>query len=231
MTSQRIVCVAAHLPSFAALAKLTIYGNRAEYCAAHGYTLKVKTDGWAMPAAHPVSWDRLKFLRDLLVSGEWDWAWCSGADVLITNFGIRLEDRTYDDCHVVAAADWCAPIQADSFLVRATPQGIGWLNDLLALYPKYKDNRWVENAAMIDTLGNYQGTVKILPQWMLNSYEYHFFAKMYPTRNEPRKGLDYFGHRGQWMPGDFVCHWPSLPLQVRVDEVRRMQPLIRRKVP
>jgi len=139
----RILVVAAHLPDFMQLAKITLYQIRAKYCEKHGYTFRIKTGDWKMPACHPVSWDRFAFMRDLLETGDWDWAWCGGADTLNTNFHIRLEDRIDDNFHVIAAADWCAPVQADSFLVRASKEGIGWMNDILGLYEQYRKHPWV----------------------------------------------------------------------------------------
>lgn len=210
------------------MAKITLYSNRAEYCRRNHYELKIKTDGWHMPAAHPVSWDRLKFMRDLLASGRYAYAWCAGADLMITNLTVRIEDRLIPKtAHVWAAPDWVAPIQADSFIVRASKEGIAWVEHILSLYETYKRHPWVENQAMIDTLPQYQasGVVSILPQHMMNSYPYRLFTTMYP-KSGVEKAKDFNGQRGNWEKGDWVIHVPSLPVHVRIAEFKRLKPLI-----
>jgi hypothetical protein len=216
----------AHLPNYAALAALTTYANRTEYCQRHGYTLRVKTDGFVMKAAHPVSWDRLALMRAIVASGEYDWVYCCGTDTLHTNFNIRLEDRVDDGFHVVISPDWCAPVQADSFFVRKSELGLAYLDDLLSQYEKYRTHPWVENQAMIDLLPKWQHAVKILPQRMLNAYHYPLFQKIYPNVPQVAKALDFYGNDGQWQPGDFLIHWPSLDLAVRIAEIHRITPLI-----
>lgn len=213
----KIAILNAHLPNYNALAQLTTWKNRREYCQRYGYHLQVKTDGWKMPAVHPVTWDRLKLMRDMVQSGKWDWVYCCGTDTYHTNMTIPLESLIDDAFHVIASPDWCAPIQADSFLVRNSKEGLGWLNMLLGLYEKYKNHVWVENQAMVDTLEANKAIIKILPQRRLNAYHYPVFWTMYPGEKKVKDGIDYFGNDGQWKPGDFLIHWPSIPLARRID--------------
>ena len=218
--------VNAHLPNYAELAALTTYGNRAAYCKRHNYTLKVKTDGFVMQAVHPVSWDRLVLVRDLVASGAFDWVYCCGTDTLHTNFTIRLEDRVDDNAHVIISPDWCAPVQADSFFIRCSAPGLAYVNDVLGQYETYRNHPWVENQAMIDLLPKWHNIIKILPQRMLNAYDYALFTVKYPGQSRVAAALDYYGNDGQWQPGDFLIHWPSLDLDVRIREVKRITPLI-----
>lgn len=219
----------AHASNYNSLAAVTVDVNRAEYCARHGYTLAVKTDGFQLGGfVHPVSWDRLAFVRERLASGKFDWAWCVGTDILITNMTLALDSLADASFHVIISSDWCAPVQADSFLVRNSPEGIGWLDRMIGCYAQYKTHVWVENQAMIDTLQDYSGVVKVLPQRRMNSYDYRLFAEKYPGEPKVKSGIDYYGHDGQWQPGDFLIHWPSLPLSVRIREATRLLSTIQR---
>jgi hypothetical protein len=212
----RICIINAHLPNYEPLARITTYGNRKEYCQRHGYDLRVQTTGWTHPAIHPVTWSRFKFMRDVIVSGEYDWVWCSGTDTFHTNMTIPLESLADPDFHVVAACDWVAEFQADSYLVRNSPEALAWMDSILALYPKYKDHPWVENAAIVDTLDMWRKTIKLLPQRTMNSYHYPLYWKMYPTKDRVKRGLDFTGVSGQWEKGDFLVHWPSQTLEYRM---------------
>ena len=219
----------AHLPNYEALAKLTTYGNRAEYCTRHGYNLLVQTEGFDMPAYHPVSWSRFKFMRNLLASGQYDWAYCCGTDTLHTNFNIRLEDlvaKAGPEHHVIASCEWCSPIQADSFLVRHSPVGIAWMDAILGKFNQYKNDTWVEQRAIIDTLPDWAKVVKILPQRAMNSYDYSLYLNTYSGEPRVVQAKDWFGNDGQWHQGDFLIHWPGISLATRLELVKKFTPLI-----
>jgi hypothetical protein len=221
----KICVINAHLPNYQQLAELTTYGNRADYCHRHGYELKVQTDGFTGGMQHPVSWDRFRFMRDTLAGG-FDWAWCSGTDTLNTNFNIRLEDLIDENFHVIASAEWCSPFQADSFLVRNSPEGLGWMDTILSMFDKYKTHTWVEQQAIIDTLPDFKGIVKLLPQRAMNSYDYWLYREKYPKENRVYSGVDIFGNDGQWRTGDFLIHWPGLPLEQRMELVKKYLPFV-----
>lgn len=221
-----IAVVNAHLPNYAELAAITTYGNRKEYCALHGYDLHVMTSGWRMPARHPVSWDRLAFAVSLLKSGKYGWVYICGTDTLHTNFRIRIEHLIDLDYHVIAASEWCSPIQADSVLIRNSRQGLGWAETILGAYEQYKNNVWVEQSAMIESLKDNMDIIKLLPQRRMNSYNYPLYREQYPNSKEVANGVDCFGNDGQWKVGDFLIHWPGIPLVMRINEAKRLLPLV-----
>lgn len=230
----KFAVINAHLPNYAELASLTTFANRREYCDLHGYDLLVKTEGFAKTplCRHPVSWDRLDFTLDALLSGKYDWVWISGTDSLNTNMRVGLESITDDTHHVIASCDWCVPFQADSILIRNSDQGIVWLKHIISLFNKYKDHVWVENKAIVDTLDQFAGVVKTLPQRVMNSYDYSVYKEQ--SNHQPildahknfRDGIDWFGQSGQWQQGDFLIHWPGIHLQTRIALVKKYTPLI-----
>lgn len=220
----KFAVINSHQPNYEPLAKLTTWGNRAEYCQRHGYDLHVMTSGWKLPAIHPVTWDRFGYARGILEA--YDWIYVCGTDTLHTNLAIPLTKFALPDRHVVFSAEWCGPTQADSFLVRNSPEGRAWMDSILQLYPKYKNHVWVEQQAIIDTLPNWKGVVLSLPQRELNSYEYGLYREQYSGEPNVQKALDCYGNDGEWHQGDFLIHWPGQPLSVRLALANKYTPLI-----
>jgi hypothetical protein len=93
------------------------------------------------------------------------------------------------------------------------------LEFLLSKKQEYRnDNKWFEQQAVIDFYPKFQHLFKLIPQRQINSYDY----AMYGT--DP---TDLLGTSGQWVPGDFVIHWPGLPNEVRVQLAQQYQQYIK----
>lgn len=215
----KCACLTGCLPNYDALALYTIQINKSAYCSRHGYELEVvhsTRQKFLDPASHAggFSWSRLEHMRDMLDSGKYDWVWCVGCDTLVTNMRLKMEELIDGTTkHVLISGERVAPLQADSFLVRSSPEGIGWLNDILSTYEQYRNHVWVENQAMIDRRERHASITQIVPQWRLNSYDYRRFYHVGP---QYRDGTDCYGNRGQWQPGDFLIHWPAATLEERL---------------
>jgi hypothetical protein len=173
-----------------------------------------------------VTWDRLLVMRHILKYGNYDWVYCCGTDTLHTNFRIKLEEFADENFHVIASSEWCSPFQADSFMIRKSTEGISYIEHILSLYGKYKNHVWVEQQAMIDTLPKFKEIIKLLPQRRMNSYDYTMFESKYPKEERVKRGVDIFGNDGRWRPGDFLIHWPSIPMPIRIAEIIKTIPLI-----
>jgi hypothetical protein len=222
----KIAVVQGHMENYAELAKLTTYGNKAEYCARHGYDLHVKTDNFTMASVHPVTWDRLRFMFNLLKTGKYDWIWTVGTDTLVTNMTVKLETLIDPAFHFVISCEWCSPMQADSFLTRCSPEGSTYIEYILSKFGEFKAHPWVEQAAMLECKDRFKDIIKILPQRAMNSYDYKLYMEMYPDTEKVKEGTDYFGQSGQWQPGDFLIHWPGLKLHHRLQLVEEYTPKI-----
>lgn len=116
--------------------------------------------------------------------------------------------------HVIFACDRASVVQADSFLVRGSTQGAAYLRDILATYPVYQTQPWVEQQAMADLRHRHAAITRIVPQGAMNSYDYSLYQARGPYYH---LGVDCYGNRGQWKPGDFLIHWPSTPLSQRLE--------------
>jgi hypothetical protein len=225
----RVAVLAGHTPMYAPLAVTTIYQKMAQYCLRHNYCLHVmrKIDPeFFEPESkyYGFSWARLKAMLRLVESGAYEWVWCAGCDVLITNPAMPLDDLLeFDGKHVLMCGERVAPLQADSFLVRCSNEGAGFLKDIISRHQEYRNVNWIDNQAMIDTKGMHDSITQIIPQWRLNAFDYSLF---YHLGDIYRSGKDCYGNRGQWRRGDFVIHWPAHDLEQRMRLLQKYQPMI-----
>lgn len=225
----RICVLTGCLPNYDALALYTVHLNKRPYCERYGYGLELVKSvrpKFQDPQSHAggFSWSRLERMAELVESGNWDWVWCVGCDTLITNMRLRLEELIEGTTkHLLICGERVAPLQADSFLVRSSPEGSGWLRDILDQYPAYRHHPWVENQTMIDRKDRHAAITQIVPQHRLNSYDYRRF---YYLGDQYRDGTDCYGNRGQWQPGDFLIHWPAASLDERLRFVADYMPQI-----
>lgn len=131
--------------------------------------------------------------------------------------------KTTGPKHLIACGERVTPIQADSFLVRGSQAGLDYLNDILRCYPQYRHHPWVENQAMIDFVEKHASITLLVPQHLLNAYDYSCFYHVDPMY---RDGIDCYGNRGQWMPGDFIIHWPGVSLNKRMELLQKYMPQV-----
>lgn len=202
--------VTAHNDAYQPLADITWNQNKLLYAQKWGYTAVAKTDNFKHPAAQ-MSFERTELIVEMLRSGKYDWIHAAGCDTMITNFNIRYEDIVDSDYDFIIATD-CHNLNNDSFLARATPTTIAWLQHIVDVREQYANNPWYDQQAMIDSIDMMGDRIKIVPQRTLNSYDY----SQYPNEEQFRDGHDMFGNDGKWQPGDFLIHWPGVPNDRRI---------------
>lgn len=203
-----IVCL--YNQGYQPLIDKTWHKNKVEYCQRHGYKADLRLEAW--PNDHAGQVLKVDILEDTLKAMPEDsWTWWTGADLMITNFTIRLEDIIDENYHFIVASDFNG-INADSFLLRNSPKGREYLKMIRDTIPSYKDNWEGEQGIMKDTYEKYKhDTVKLVPQKTMNSYNYALYRGRYP---EPL--IDKLGTVGDWSIGDFVIHWPATGLDFRL---------------
>ena len=139
-----------------------------------------------------------------------DWLWWTGADLMVTNWTIKLEDIVDTNYHFIVASDFNG-INADSFLIRGSDEGKSYLAMIANTLINY-ENWEGEQGIMKDTYEQYKNTVvKLVPQKLMNSYNYAVYRGRYP---EPL--IDKLGTVGDWSIGDFVIQWPATDLNFRL---------------
>ena len=200
-----IILASLHNQAYQPLGDITWDQNKVPYGDLHEYAYCCKTTDFY---GVPIGFEKIYFLRDLCELHLWaDWIWWTGCDAMITNFTIKVEDRVDNDYHFIIATD-CNGINADSFFVRNSEQGRGFLNHIISLMPKYLHDNWFEQQAIIDNYENFKDIIKLVPQRLINSYDY----KLYPTQSN----IDKLGNCGQWETGDWLIHWPGTSLAHRL---------------
>jgi hypothetical protein len=201
--------VSLHTPNFQPLADLTWNRNKVLYAERRGYGYACKTDQFYGVG---LGFEKIWFINDMMEAyPEIDWFWWTGCDTLVTNMTVGLETKADNNYHFVISTD-CNGINADSFLIRNSPEGKYYIKMIMSKQPEYKDHGWMEQQVIIDTLEDNKALIKIVPQREINAYNY----QLYQECAEPEKQLDKLGVDGNWKPGDLLIHWPGTSLPHRI---------------
>jgi hypothetical protein len=187
----------------------TWHQNKVPYCQRHNYLYENYLEKWSsMRECQNIKIDILKKNLESLTSN--DWLWWTGADLMVTNWTIKLEDIVDTNYHFIVASDFNG-INADSFLIRGSDEGKSYLAMIANTLINY-ENWEGEQGIMKDTYEQYKNTVvKLVPQKLMNSYNYAVYRGRYP---EPL--IDKLGTVGDWSIGDFVIQWPATDLNFRL---------------
>jgi hypothetical protein len=186
--------------------------NKQHYAKKHGYKAVPKTDNFSQEQMH---FDKFAHILDVMnADPDIEWVWWIDNDALVTNFDTPLTNLIDNDYHVIIGVD-IASINTGSFLVRNSMQARQWLEFILSKKKEYKnDTKWFEQQAVIDFYPKFQEIFKVIPQRLINSYDYNIYNV---------DGTDLLGYDGQWQPGDFVMHWPGLNNQLRIQLAQHYQ--------
>jgi galactosyl transferase GMA12/MNN10 family len=214
----RCALVTIHNSNYEQLADLTWHRNRTLYAKRHGYAAIAKTDGFN--SSIPIGFEKIVLLLELMKEGNYDIFHWSGTDTMITNFHIPLTEFAYPDYHVAIATDFNG-INADSFVIRNTPEARAWLQMIMDLMPEYSNHEFFEQGVMMETHNKHKDIVKLVPQRFLNAY---WMPIYYPGQGRDLR--DKFGLSGQWHPGDFLLHAPGQPMSVRLSLFSQILPLV-----
>lgn len=202
--------VSYYTANYQPLVDKTWFQNKIPYCEKHGYQHELRLcDDWK--DMHSAQIDKMNILKDVIDRTEEDsWIWWTGADLMITNYQIKLEDLVDKNYHFIIASDFNG-INADSFLLRNSEKGRQYLQMIIDKLPIY--TYWEgEQGLMKDTYDDYKNdVVKLVPQKTMNSYNYALYRGRYP---EPL--IDKLGTVGDWSVGDFVIQWPATSINFRV---------------
>lgn len=214
-----------HNDKYQPLADLTWEQNKVKYAQLHGYQYFCRTDNFHEGSL--IGYQKMWFLKDLLdAHPEVEWFWWTGTDTMITNFGTRIEDRIDNTKHFMVCVD-VNGINADSFLIRNTPEGRKFLDAILAAEEECSKHWDGEQRAIAVVLGfpvtgqyvntavdkfqitnEWKDIVKVLPQRYMNSFNYYLYHY--------KDHRDSLGWDGNWQIGDWLIHWPAINLEGRI---------------
>ena len=212
----KFALVTAYNEAYRPLADITWDQNKKLYAQKWAYDTYEVTEGFN--SIEDIPWSRARKIIDLLESGKYDWVHAVGCDTMITNFNVRLEDLADNNYDFIIATD-CFNINNDSFLARNTKNCIDWLKHLDNLQYDYCGKHpWNDQQCMIDNIERLGNGLKIVPQRLINSYDYD----QYPGSIPHIYKKDIFGNDGQWQPGDFLIQWPGIPNNRRIPLAQQM---------
>lgn len=214
-----------HDANYQALADVTWIDNKLKYAELHGYKTFCRTDNFVPNVG--IGYQKIYYIKELMETNpDVEWFWWTGTDTMITNFGTRIQDRIDNRYHAIFTVD-VNGINADSFLIRNTPEGRKIINGVLALEQESSKHWDVEQRAISNLLGfpgtseagwpfgddlkitnEYADIVKLVPQRYMNSFNY---ALYHYTDHRDKLGWD-----GNWQLGDWLIHWPATPLDYRL---------------
>lgn len=214
-----------HDKNYQSLADLTWHNNKLVYAEKHGYAAHAMTDNVGNP--NEVGYQKIHFAKKILEEHpEYEWIWWTGTDTMITNMFTRIEDRINNNYHFIVSVD-VNGINADSFLVKNSPEGRGFIDDIISIQDKAIQNWDTEQWAMNHLLGfpgtgqpgwpfgddlkitnHYKDIVKLMPQRYMNSFNYLLY---HYQDHRDRLGWD-----GNWQLGDWLIHWPATSLEYRI---------------
>jgi hypothetical protein len=204
-------------PSLAHLAAITDQ-NKRDYAAIHGYDYH-RID--ILPAGMNYAWSRWRQFLDLFQNG-YAWILCCGVDVIFTNFYIQIEALIGNDTDVIASRD-ALMIQGDVLLVRNSQKGREFLEEVISLEPVYRHDWFQDQTAMEHIIKTRPGLVTLVPQFVLQTYEY---AKYAGLGGNYALSLDAQGNRGQWRSGDYILHVPGCEMNTKIAEIEAHLPMV-----
>jgi hypothetical protein len=212
----KFALVTAYNEAYRPLADITWNQNKKLYAQKWGYDTYEVTNDFA--SVEDIPWARARKIIELLESGKYDWVHAVGCDTMITNFSIRLDELADSNYDFIIATD-CFNINNDSFLARNTKNCINWLKHLNDQQLNYCGKHpWNDQQCMIDNIEQLGDGLKIVPQRLINSYDYD----QYPGSVPHVYKKDIFGNDGQWQPGDFLIQWPGIPNDRRIPLAQQM---------
>jgi len=212
-----IILATLHNDNYQELANETWENNKVQYAEKHGYAYLAKTEDFY---GFEPGFEKIQFLLDTFEAyPETSWIWWTGTDSMVTNFNTKIEDKIAEagDADVIMSADFNFKINCDSILVKNSDKARAWLKDIMDNMPKYHTHQFKEQQYMLDSLDKYTDTVKLMPQYFMNSYEYKMY-RVNPWGYE--KDTDVNGDRGQWEAGDWLVHWPGTQPRERMELVK-----------
>lgn len=226
-----IAMISCHDEAYAGLGAITS-PNKEEYCQKWGYYYFCKTEGFAYPNYNNgnrhdqlMGFEKLQMILDLFEEKpDLDWIHWTGADLIVTNYNVRIENIVDDSYHMIVCVD-INGMNVDSMIVKNSRVGRGLMRWVLDNIETYRHANWYEQQALIDFFFKAplaRDIIKILPQRVMNSYDYTLY-RVYD--NMPH--VDHTGTNGQWQPGDFMFQAPGLSVE---DRIRVMQHYIQRVI-
>lgn len=206
--------VTMHDSNYSALADITYEQNKKPYCEYHGYYLFAKTNNFS--AGKSVYFDKIRYCLEVLENNPTiKWIWWLDCDAVITNFKTTIEEWCNDNFDFIVTLDRYA-LNNGSYFLKNSTIAKQFLRDILALEQQHLTSQWPDQQPMIDLIAeheHYQKMTEFHSQRDFNSYDYDFYHKDHGNTHD----WDLFGNNGNWQEGDFVCHYPGVKYESKLE--------------
>lgn len=191
-----------HDSNYSELAEITL-PNKTLYCEKHGYNLISKTNNWN---DIPIGYEKFFLIKEIFEKNPYcKWVFFSECDTLITNMDITLENIIKDEPNDIVLTSDFNGINVGSFFIKNSPIGIKFLDVIKENVGKFSNE--LEFIDSVYKQPEWQNLISVYPSKVFNAYNYHFYNR------DPRED-------GNWLPGYFMIHTPSLPVNTRIDIVK-----------
>jgi hypothetical protein len=202
-------------PELAELGKLT-HPNKGFYCGLHGYEYLTKLGDFLTDSPesgfHHLIFERWRWFGEMLP--KFDWLLCCGVDVLITNPNITIESIVEGRKPFLICKD-ANGFNSDVILVKSDSECLNLMADIADSRPQFSRAPELDQSAMRSIFPKYPRTIEVLPQRVMNAYDYSSLFRYYGNPNYA-KGIDADGNDGKWQPGDFIFHCPGLSQEEKI---------------
>jgi hypothetical protein len=206
-----IILASIHTENFKLLSDITWESNKIKYCEKHDYLPLSKIGGFY---GIPIGFEKIAFLLDILNNiSECSWIWWTGADSLVTNFNIKIEDKIEEalrddpNKHIIMTGDFNYKINCDSILLKNSEETKHWLKSILDSLPVYGNHMFAEQQYMLDSFDQFSDIIKLMPQNFMNSYDFKHYGD--DENGVSLAAKDVNGERGLWESGDWFIHFPG----------------------
>jgi hypothetical protein len=184
--ADRITVLTAYDSGFASVGDIS-RSNKEAYCRRHGYRFLCRTDGF--DSHRPVSWSKLRFVRDELERSEW--VFWTDADSLVMNSAVPLSRFCSDSHDLVFSGDPYHAMNLGCWFARRSDWTRSFFDRIEAM-TECRDHVWWETGAALSLYARdpaVRGRVALVPNTLFNAYPY------------PGGGYE---------AGDFLVHFPGM---------------------
>lgn len=198
--------------------------NKIEFCHKWGYSLYRLTDQECKLDPYYCKYETLIAARSILLDSNIDWLWVLDIDTVITNMLNPLNAYIDNNYHFIISCDF-NEINAGSYFVRNSEEGKNFLNHIIHQFPIYCNHYGREQQAIIDNVINFANIIKIVPQKIINAYEYDLYADRYP---KAKQRIDRTGNNGEWDQSSLLIHFPDTTGDLRMNLIKKYLERIQR---
>lgn len=201
------------------LADITVWQNKSFYCDIHGYLPYFKNNKWHtnlddsyQANTHNLGFEKMATILEIMEKyPSTDIIWFTDCDSLITNFNIKVEDiweKYWQEEALFIATEDGNGLNVGSMLIHCSPTAYDYCKFIYNQKEIYKDKPWNEQQVIIDTHNKYKNGLIIVPQKVMNSYDYGTY--------QPHQFKKPLNELKSWSKGDWLISFPGKSLEERL---------------